>query len=315
MDGYRGVQEFEKRRKIASIGAYGEAEFHDGRKVHEVVTSCFAYLRARVENDDSMAGSLLDLIQDHLLQGDPDLRYDSGQLHKHLDSILGIKNRRSDYQTSEVTQYAALDNYLAATGANGRARWCEMDLDLPNKLLTDGGDRTTMALSRECSLGHLNKGHTTARRFSLRLNLGVSIALEQYSLKLRRDDAVPKAAALTEFDGRFGISIRNGVMIYNGGGGTVVRFPVYGTCVASPLTKYLCVKDLVNYPLHSIANGSVSDFMAITKPSDIMTSRTKWNSICWMSQSGPLNPCLSIPATSISSKPSGNRFGELEDSS
>lgn len=62
--------------------------FHDGRNVLSDVTRWHNVMRGKVHPYDYITGGVLDLIDDHLLQGDPKARFDSKELCEYLDHLL-----------------------------------------------------------------------------------------------------------------------------------------------------------------------------------------------------------------------------------
>jgi len=62
--------------------------FHDGRNVLSNVTRWHNVMRCKVRSDDYITSGILDLIDDHLLQGDPKARFDSKELCEYLDHLL-----------------------------------------------------------------------------------------------------------------------------------------------------------------------------------------------------------------------------------
>ena len=89
--GFECLQEFRRIRKRAPTNegtSDKRAAFHDGTQVLPEVKLWYDHLRQLVRKDDKTTGKILDLIDSHLLQGDPLNRYDSKQLYEHLDQIL-----------------------------------------------------------------------------------------------------------------------------------------------------------------------------------------------------------------------------------
>jgi hypothetical protein len=64
------------------------SRFHDGKKVLPEVIALHALLRGNIGTGDHITDKILDLIDGHLLQGDPVSRYDSKELCRHLDDLL-----------------------------------------------------------------------------------------------------------------------------------------------------------------------------------------------------------------------------------
>jgi hypothetical protein len=62
--------------------------FHDGRNVLSDVTRWHNVMRCKVRSNDYITSGILDLIDDHLLQGDPKARFDSKELCEYLDHLL-----------------------------------------------------------------------------------------------------------------------------------------------------------------------------------------------------------------------------------
>jgi hypothetical protein len=84
--GLPGLEELEGLLKISSQD--GLRRFHDGEKVLSEVLAWHDQLRSNISTDDSITGRMLDLTDDHLLQGNPALRFDSYQLCQRLDQLL-----------------------------------------------------------------------------------------------------------------------------------------------------------------------------------------------------------------------------------
>lgn len=88
--GYSGIRDFEKRpTPNTNIKQHcAISRFHDGKKILPEVVAWHALLRGNIGTGDFITDKILDLIDDHLLQGDPVSRYDSKELCKHLDNLL-----------------------------------------------------------------------------------------------------------------------------------------------------------------------------------------------------------------------------------
>jgi hypothetical protein len=85
-----GIKDFKQRRQLALYPSPGflTATFHDGIKVLPAVLEWHEELRRYTRVFDTITGQLLDLIEQHLLQFDPQLRLGAGQVHTLLMQIL-----------------------------------------------------------------------------------------------------------------------------------------------------------------------------------------------------------------------------------
>jgi hypothetical protein len=97
LSGISGIRNFERRLKIALLdtGIHTPC-FHDGRNVLSDVTRWHKDLRRNIRPHDHITPGILDLIDDHLLQGDPKVRFDSKELCGYMNQLMLHKERRSD---------------------------------------------------------------------------------------------------------------------------------------------------------------------------------------------------------------------------
>ena len=88
--GFSGIRDFEKNLR-AKVDQRVLTRFHDGKNVLPSVQSWHKILRQNIHNKDHLTGKILDLVDDHLLQGDPRSRFDSKELFAYLEQLLREK--------------------------------------------------------------------------------------------------------------------------------------------------------------------------------------------------------------------------------
>lgn len=114
VSGFSGIRNFEHRLKIAVLdtGIGNDRvmlRFHDGKNVLPEVTKWHKALRRSIRTNDHITGRVLDLIDEHLLQGDPKLRFDSKELCKYLDRLLQQEAKTPQLYTSPLVELAPLN--------------------------------------------------------------------------------------------------------------------------------------------------------------------------------------------------------------
>jgi serine/threonine protein kinase len=85
--GFSGIQNFEKHLSTTE-DQRALARFHDGKNVLPSVQNWHKILRQNIHTRDHLTGKILDLVDNHLLQGDPRLRFDSKELCAYLGRLL-----------------------------------------------------------------------------------------------------------------------------------------------------------------------------------------------------------------------------------
>jgi hypothetical protein len=123
--GYHGVQDFEACRKRASTmtGDNKLGAFHDGKQVLPEVKIWHERLRSLVRSDNPTTSKILDLIEDHLLQGDPTLRYDTTKLYEYLEEVLqdvDVNKQHADERVDIEATADKLEMNVAATAGASR---------------------------------------------------------------------------------------------------------------------------------------------------------------------------------------------------
>jgi serine/threonine protein kinase len=93
LSGFSGIRKFEECLKMAvrdnsTNDHRNTPSFHNGRNVLSDVTRWHNVMRCKIRSNDYITSGILDLIDDHLLQGDPKARFDSKELCEYLDHLL-----------------------------------------------------------------------------------------------------------------------------------------------------------------------------------------------------------------------------------
>jgi hypothetical protein len=99
--GFLGIQQFQdSRQKAASRARPARGRcFHDGTDVLPEVRSWHNYLQRNIPHSDKITGPLLDLIDQHLLRTDRNVRPSASLLYDQLVRIL----QRVDMETPGIT--------------------------------------------------------------------------------------------------------------------------------------------------------------------------------------------------------------------
>ena len=93
VSGPSGIRELENRIKLTVLDAGMEnhrarPRFHDGKKVLPVISNWHKTLRRNVHINDHFTTSVLDLVDNYMLQGDPKLRLNSKELYTRFKRLL-----------------------------------------------------------------------------------------------------------------------------------------------------------------------------------------------------------------------------------
>ena len=102
--GFPGIRELEKRRKVAvTISDTGTENkravptFHDGNNILPEVARWYEALRYNNSPSHGVTDDMLDLITEHLLQGDPRIRINSTELCERVNEVIRKAEQKYPY--------------------------------------------------------------------------------------------------------------------------------------------------------------------------------------------------------------------------
>jgi serine/threonine protein kinase len=111
--GFSGIQNFEKHLSTTE-DQRALARFHDGKNVLPSVQNWHKILRQNIHTRDHLTGKILDLVDNHLLQGNPRLRFDSKELCAYLGRLL--QEREETSPSMELDPFPTQSFYLNPDG-------------------------------------------------------------------------------------------------------------------------------------------------------------------------------------------------------
>lgn len=102
---FNGLREFKSCRSRArqKLGHSTDPLFHDGQNILPEVREWNNHLRSKIRADDFISGKLFDLIEHHLLQGNPIHRFNAPELVGHLEDILQNSKRKRLHSDVRIT--------------------------------------------------------------------------------------------------------------------------------------------------------------------------------------------------------------------
>ena len=109
VSGPPGIRELGNRIKLTVLDTGIEdhrsrPRFHDGRNVLPVISNWHKTLRRNVHINDHFTTSVLDLVDNHMLQGDPKLRLNSKELYTRFKRLLQRADRVEPLDQSLVVE-------------------------------------------------------------------------------------------------------------------------------------------------------------------------------------------------------------------
>ena len=96
--GAQGVAHFKRIRQAATLNSKRGDQFHNGLEVLPEVSAWHDLLRYSLRRSDSLTGKILDLIDQHMLKGDPKLRISVGDLHQLYNKLLTNARKDADLE-------------------------------------------------------------------------------------------------------------------------------------------------------------------------------------------------------------------------
>ncbi|KAF2789518.1 hypothetical protein K505DRAFT_365536 [Melanomma pulvis-pyrius CBS 109.77] len=136
--GFSGIRKLEEHLKIAiqDTGIDNHRAmpvFHDGKKVLPEVAKWHKGLRRNMRPDDGITAKILDLVDEHLLQGDPKSRFDSKELCNHLDQLLQEEDQNRKHSPPSLVELIPFEVPMDAKttpGGDGTLEdWFEVTMD------------------------------------------------------------------------------------------------------------------------------------------------------------------------------------------